>query len=49
MSDSEPDTAPEDVVGTETNVTEDGGIVKKIIKAGTGWKTPTKGSDVTGL
>jgi hypothetical protein len=36
-------------VGTETNVTEDGGIVKKILKEGEGWQTPSKGADVTGM
>jgi hypothetical protein len=36
-------------VGTEVNVTEDGGIVKKILKEGEGWQTPSKGADVTGM
>jgi FKBP-type peptidyl-prolyl cis-trans isomerase len=30
-----------------TNVTEDGGIVKKILREGEGWQTPNKGADVT--
>ena len=36
-------------VGTESNVTEDGGIVKKILKEGEGWQSPGKGADVTGM
>lgn len=31
------------------NVTEDGGIVKKILRAGEGSETPGKGADVTGI
>lgn len=31
----------------EENVTEDGGIVKKVLKAGEGWKSPGKGAEVT--
>ena len=27
---------------------EDGGVIKRIITPGTGWETPSKGSEVTG-
>lgn len=41
--------ATESVVGKEENITPDGGLVKKIIKEGEGWQTPTKGADVVGM
>lgn len=31
------------------NITEDGGITKKILKKGEGWKTPTTNCDVKGM
>jgi FK506-binding protein 4/5 len=33
--------------GEEKKITDDGGIVKKIIKKGEGWRKPSKGADVT--
>ena len=47
MADAE--MADSGAAGTEINVTEDGGIVKKILKEGEGWQTPSKGADVTGM
>eukprot|EP01084_Bolivina_argentea_P089227 161029_1 len=40
--------SPTDKVGDETDVStaQDEGIMKKIIKAGTGWQTPEDGADV---
>lgn len=35
-----------DEIGKEKKLTEDGGLVKKIIKAGEGWETPGKGDSV---
>eukprot|EP00210_Caulerpa_lentillifera_P001231 g1187.t1 len=37
---------PETKAGVEKNVTEDGGVVKKILVEGSGWKTPEKGDSV---
>jgi hypothetical protein len=37
-----------DKVGEEQNVTADGGVKKKILKAGEGWEKPEKGDEVSG-
>jgi len=36
----------EDVEGEEKNLTDDGGLKKKILKKGSDWKKPSKGSEV---
>ncbi len=38
-----------DTAVKEINITEDGGIVKRILHEGEGWKTPPKNSEVTGM
>jgi len=43
----EEDTFMEDVVGTERNVTADGGVRKKIILKGQGYNTPENGDEVS--
>lgn len=41
------DDAFDDVVGKEKKITADGGIIKKILTAGSGWETPETGDRVT--
>ncbi|KAK9830144.1 hypothetical protein WJX72_009971 [[Myrmecia] bisecta] len=44
--DEEPDYAPAPV-GVEKGIIADGGVIKKIITAGTGWEKPESGDEVT--
>lgn len=37
-----------DVSESVVDIKGDGGVIKEIIKEGTGWETPEKGSEVTG-
>jgi len=39
----------ENKAAEELKLTDDGGVVKKILKKGEGWKTPTTGCDVKGV
>ncbi|KAG2481812.1 hypothetical protein HYH03_019222, partial [Edaphochlamys debaryana] len=36
-----------DEVGKEVKLTDDGGLIKKIITPGEGWESPEKGDEVT--